>query len=580
MSVTPSFLFNPHTADFATFDAETRRLFLATVAFFEQRGKRVLLEQDRERIWYADFLEFAKRERVFATLLTPAEEGGGDTNKRWDTRRNTMMSHILGFYGGQYWYVWQVTVLGLGPIWQSSNADAKRRAAALLESGAVFAFGLSEREHGADIYTTGMVLTPDGHGGYKANGGKYYIGNGNVAGMVSVFGRVAGIEGADAYVFFTADSQHPAYKLKGNVVANQMYVAAFDLEDYPVALADILHTGQAAFDAGMNTVNIGKFNLGFGAEGLIEHCLYEAITHAEQRVLFNARVTDFAHVQALFTDAYARLAGMKLFGERAIDYMGSASLDDRRYLLFNTVEKITVTRQGAQAYAGLWDVIAAKGFEKETFFQMAQFGLQGFPKIEGTVHVNLALAMKFMPAYLLGAATQDGKALGLAPARSQAADDAFLFRQGPTRGLEKIRFHDWQPVFARFAHVPNVAVFVEQIAALQALLSAAAPSRAQQKDLDFMLALGEMFTLVPYGELILQRAALAEVEPALLDQIFDVLVRDFSASALVLYGKPSASEAQQCAAMQCIRRPGADLARFDAVWQRVRGLAGAYEMRP
>ena len=57
------------------------------------------------------------------------------------------------------------------------------------------AFGLSEREHGADVYNTDMVLTPaseeDRANGilYRASGEKYYIGNGNVASMVSVFGR-------------------------------------------------------------------------------------------------------------------------------------------------------------------------------------------------------------------------------------------------------------------------------------------------------------------------------------------------------------------------------------------------------
>jgi acyl-CoA dehydrogenase len=30
-------LFNPHAADFSAFDAETRRIFDATIAFFEQR---------------------------------------------------------------------------------------------------------------------------------------------------------------------------------------------------------------------------------------------------------------------------------------------------------------------------------------------------------------------------------------------------------------------------------------------------------------------------------------------------------------------------------------------------------------
>src|SRR5258705_51060 len=123
--------------------------------------------------------------RAYATLLTPARDAAGDPDKRWDTRRNAAFNEILGFYGLTYWYAWQVTILGLGPIWQSDNEAARRRAAQLLDDGAVFAFGLSEREHGADIYSTDMVLEPDGDGGFTATGGKYYIGNGNVARMVS-----------------------------------------------------------------------------------------------------------------------------------------------------------------------------------------------------------------------------------------------------------------------------------------------------------------------------------------------------------------------------------------------------------
>ena len=102
---------------------------------------------------------------------------------------------------------------GLDPRARADLAERERgRAGARGEAarrGAIFAFGLSEREHGADIYSTDMVLTPDGDGGFSATGGKYYIGNGNKAGMVSVFGRRGDVEGADGYVFFAADSQHP-----------------------------------------------------------------------------------------------------------------------------------------------------------------------------------------------------------------------------------------------------------------------------------------------------------------------------------------------------------------------------------
>jgi acyl-CoA dehydrogenase len=567
-------LFNPRTYDGAGLDPESRRVMLATIEFFETRGKATLKQHDREQRWYSDFLEFCARERIFATLLTPAAEAGGDADKRWDTARICAFNEITAFYGLPYWYTWQVSILGLGPIWQSANGEAKQRAAKLLEDGSIFAFGLSEQAHGADIYSTDMVLTPEGDG-FRASGAKYYIGNGNLAGMVSVFGRRADVDGPEGYVFFAADSQHPSYKLIKNTVNSQSYVSNFELEDYPVRAEDVLHTGPAAFDAALNTVNVGKFNLGFASIGICEHAFYEAIAHADARVLYGMTVTDFPHVRQAFTDAYARLVAMKLFGDRSIDYMRSAGPDDRRYLLFNPITKMKVTTEGERVIDLLWDVIAAKGFEKDMYFEMAARDIRALPKLEGTVHVNMALVLKFMAAYLF-----DPAEFAPVPERDDPADDEFLFRQGPARGLGKIRFHDWRAVYERFAGVANVARFTEQADGLKRLLATAPPSEDQIRDLDFMLTLGELFTLVVYGHLILEQAELDGLDGALVDQIFDVLVRDFSAYALALHGRASSTDGQQEWALAHIRKPVVDGDRFASVWERARALAGAYEMRP
>jgi acyl-CoA dehydrogenase len=568
-------LFNPRTYDGAGLDPEARRLMLATIEFFESRGKAVLKQHDREHTWYADFLEFVKRERVFATLLTPERDSGSDASKRWDSKRICAFNEITAFYGLVYWYTWQVSILGLGPIWQSDNDDARRRAAELLDDGAIFAFGLSEKAHGADIYSTDMVLTPDADGGgFRANGAKYYIGNGNLAGMVSVFGRRADVEGPEGYVFFAADSRHPAYRLIKNVVNSQSYVSNFELDDYPVRAEDVLHTGPAAFDAALNTVNVGKFNLGFASIGICEHAFYEAISHADSRVLYGMRVTDFPHVRQAFTDAYARLVAMKLFAGRAIDYLRSAGPDDRRYLLYNPVTKMKVTTEGERVIDLLWDVIAAKGFEQDMYFEMAARDIRALPKLEGTVHVNMALVLKFMAAFLF-----DPQEFEPVPERGEPADDGFLFRQGPARGLSKIRFHDWRPAYDGFAEVANVGRFVEQAEGLKMLLTTAPPSEEQTRDLDFMLTLGELFTLIVYGQLICEQAALEQLDPDTLDQIFDVLVRDFSAYAVALHGRASSTAAQQDWAVEHVRKPVVDGDRFERVWGRVRDLAGAYEMR-
>ncbi|MEU3692166.1 acyl-CoA dehydrogenase family protein [Streptomyces narbonensis] len=569
-------LFNPHTYDPAHFDPETRRLLRATVDWFEARGKRRIIEDYRTRAWLGDFLAFAAEEGLFATFLTPSSSAGEqEGDKRWDTARIAALNEILGFYGLDYWYAWQVTILGLGPVWQSDNAAARDRAAELLSQGEVFAFGLSERSHGADIYSTDMLLEPDGQGGFRATGSKYYIGNGNKAGLVSVFGRRTDVEGPDAYVFFAADSRHPAYHLVKNVVDSSKYVSEFRLEEYPVAAEDVLHTGRAAFDAALNTVNVGKFNLCTASIGICEHAMYEAVTHAQNRILYGRPVTAFPHVRRELTDAYVRLVGMKLFSDRAVDYFRTAGPDDRRYLLFNPMTKMKVTTEGEKVIDLMWDVIAAKGFEKDNYFAQAAVEIRGLPKLEGTVHVNLALILKFMRNHLL-----DPVAYEPVPSRLDAADDTFLFRQGPARGLGSVRFHDWRPAFDAYAHLSNVARFREQADALCEFVLKAAPDEKQSRDLDLLLAVGQLFALVVHGQLVLEQAALTGLDEDVLDELFAVLVRDFSAHAVELHGKDSATEPQQLWALGAVRRPVVDEARSERVWQRVETLSGAYEMTP
>ena len=567
-------LLNPASYEATELDPASARLMRATIDWFEAKGKERITADVYSDEWYGDFIEFLGREKVFATLLTPARDAGDDPDKRWDTARNAVFNEILGFYGLSYWYAWQVTILGLGPIWQSDNDAARRRAAELLEDGAIFAFGLSERDHGADIYSTDMILTPGDDGGFSASGSKYYIGNGNLAGMVSVFGRRADVEGPDGYVFFAADSSHPAYNLISNVVHGQMYVSAFELDGYPVGPEDVLHTGKEAFEAALNTINVGKFNLGFCAIGMSEHCFFETVTQAENRVLFGKRVTEFGQVRRILVEAYSRLIAAKLYGARAVDYVRSASLEDRRYLLYTPINKMQVTTEGERIVRLLAEVISAKGFERDSYFASAKNIIDGLPKLEGTVHVNRALTLKFLPQYLFGSEPLDPPS-----PRRDPGDDSFLFAQGPTRGLSKIAFPGWRPIFDRFAELPNVACFREQAEALVDLIENVNLTTEQMtEDLDFQQSLAQLFTLLPYGQLILEQAELAEVEPEIVDLIFETLVRDFSATAIELHGKASSTDAQQRWALGSVRKPIVDGPRDDRVYAEVRALSGAYVM--
>jgi acyl-CoA dehydrogenase len=156
------------------------------------------------------------------------------------------------------------------------------------------------------------------------------------------------------------------------------------------------------------------------------------------------------------------------------------------------------------------------------------------------VHVNVQLIRKFMRNYFFDPAEYPP-----VPPVLDARDDMFLFRQGPAKGLGSIRFHDYAPAFAASAHLPNVAAFSQQIALFKEMLAQAGPDQQQDMDPSFSLPLGEMFSIVVYGQLILEQAGLDRIDSDIVNQVFDFMVRDFAHFALQIYGMHAARDDQR-----------------------------------
>ena len=91
-----------------------------------------------------------------------------------------------------------------------------------------------------------------------------------------------------------------------------------------------------------------------------------------------------------------------------------------------------------------------------------------------------------------------------------------------------------------------MALFLEQIDAFAQLGHVRPPSEEQQKDLDFLLTLGQLFTQVVYAQLVCSRAGqqrpgtvsdMSGLSDAHIDRIFAVFVQDVSEIA-VAPGRP------------------------------------------
>ncbi len=80
---------------------------------------------------YFENIDFMGKEQILATMMTNAENG--DEDARWDTSRVCEFAEILGFYGLCYWYTYQVSVLGIGPIWMGNNQALKEMATQYLK---------------------------------------------------------------------------------------------------------------------------------------------------------------------------------------------------------------------------------------------------------------------------------------------------------------------------------------------------------------------------------------------------------------------------------------------------------------
>ena len=217
-------------------------------------------------------------------------------------------------------------------------------------------------------------------------------------------------------------------------------------------------------------------------------------------------------------------------------------------------------------------MIAAKGYEQDTYFEMALRDIGMLPKLEGTEHVNMALIIKFVKNYFFEPVDYPE-----IPRRNEAGDDGYLFRQ-KTGGLAKVRFPRYKLVY-RDLTGENVAIFLEQVELFRQLLVEAPPTKEQSGNIDYMLAAGQLFTLVVYAQLILENSRIYVLENDLLEQIFAFLIRDFSSFALQMILGYENTASQEAIYSAMLKKPVMQNEGMERVWSgQVFSLRDCYTM--
>ncbi|HSU68747.1 MAG TPA: acyl-CoA dehydrogenase family protein [Tepidisphaeraceae bacterium] len=505
--------------------------------FFKSKGLAALKQEDRAEQWYDDWIAFQREHRIYARLLCPARLSsiGGELN----FLRLARFLELFAYLSPSHGYSLQVTFLGFFSILMGDNEALKQEAVEILEAGGLLAFGVSERAHGSDLLANEFIVAELATGGFRGGGGKYYIGNSNLAELITVLARKQAYSDrgrarrASPALLAIRPNQSPGFRQVGKIRTvgiRSAHVGEFSVQGHEFAPSDVIAQDRAAWEAVLGTVTLGKFLLGFGAIGICEHAMEEAVGHLKRRILYGKPASDMPHIRSKMAHGYARLAAMKLYAYRALDYVLAASPQDGRYLLFNAVQKAKVSTEGVRVVALLAECMGAKAFESDTYFEMALRDVQLIPALEGSAHINLSLAAQFGGRYFEGRAATLPDVPSAVLGEVSSYENAYLQQAGSERP-DQSAFGPHATAFAPLLRVRNVRLVANQAAALAQVLRDSPSADLSARDTEVGLAVGRCVATVAYAQLVAENAVRLGVGRKLIAAMFHEIATDLSAAA-------------------------------------------------
>jgi acyl-CoA dehydrogenase len=559
------------------------------VDFFRNKGLEALKQEDRQEDWYQDWIDYQANHRLYASVLSP--QAYSSLGHRFNVTKLTRFLEVFAYFSPAHGYSLHVSFLGLFPILMSSNEALKKEAIAKLEKGGLFAFAVSEQAHGSDLLTnefsvqaapsplplshaasdmdrshSPLPLSPasaeGGPGTLRADGAKYYIGNVNAACMISVLAKKSQAESGGTakrmpFVFFALRPQEaPAFQNVRKIRTlgiRPAFVGGFEVKGHTFPESDVISQGRAAWEAVFSTIIFGKFFLGFGAIGICEHAFAEAVAHMHRRILFGKRVTEMPHLRTALVAAFARLTAMKLYAYRALDYVQVASAAERRYLLWSAVQKARVSTEGVKVMALLSECIGARGFEAETYFELALRDVPLIPALESSTHINFGLTAQFIDSYFSGAGSEAPPPEPLLHATDPGENPYWM--EAADRNAKTVRFAHFLKAYEPLRVVPNVASFMTQVQAFQRFAAGGISALNPAADAELLIEMGKCFSVIAHAQLVAENCLAAAVPPSVASVIFRCLIEDLSAAALKLAALFAPDSASRPLLQEVVRVP-------------------------
>lgn len=190
------------------------------------------------------------------------------------------------------------------PIWAfGSEAQKERWLPGMAKGELIGCFGLTEPDFGSN--PTGMITRADAlpGGGWRINGTKRWITNGNLAHVAIVWARVQGTgdparDGrVHGFLVPTSSKGFTAHKLEEKFSLRASVTSELIFEDVDIA-EDAILPGVSGMRGPLSCLSQARYGICWGAIGAAMSCYETALSYAKDRVQFSKPIAGYQLVQA------------------------------------------------------------------------------------------------------------------------------------------------------------------------------------------------------------------------------------------------------------------------------------------
>jgi alkylation response protein AidB-like acyl-CoA dehydrogenase len=180
-------------------------------------------------------------------------------------------------------------------------------------------FALTEPDTGSDAANQKTRATKTDTG-WRLNGSKMWISNGNVAKLALVFAQTDPELGHKGIACFLVDTDQPGFQpspIHGKMGMHAADTASIALDDVEVPEDRMLGEIGEGFKIAMTSLDSGRYSVAAGCVGICQGSLDESVKYAKERRQFDRPIASFQLVQAMIAEMRVKTDAARMLVWRA-----------------------------------------------------------------------------------------------------------------------------------------------------------------------------------------------------------------------------------------------------------------------